>query len=247
MGNFNQGSRFSGGGNRRFGGGGGGGGYRGNNSRGGSSFGRRDGERPAMHQAVCDECGKDCEVPFRPTGDKPIYCSDCFKYRKVEEDRPQRNDDRGFNRNFEEKEMFSAVCDECGKKCEVPFKPTSGKPVFCSDCFSKNNEGRNSRGNGSSNGNNNSQLLEQFQFLNQKLDKIFNLLQPKGTKTPIAVKAVAESKKTPVAKKAEVKKTPVKKVAAVKSEVKAPVKKKAVAKKAVVKKTAVKKVAAKKK
>ena len=31
-----------------------------------------------MHRAVCSACGKDCEVPFRPTGDKPIYCNDCF-------------------------------------------------------------------------------------------------------------------------------------------------------------------------
>ena len=30
---------------------------------------------------VCAECGKDTEVPFEPRGDKPVYCSDC--YRKV--------------------------------------------------------------------------------------------------------------------------------------------------------------------
>ncbi len=44
--------------------------------------GRRGGgrsERPTMHRAVCDECGKDCEVPFKPSGDKPIYCSRCFE------------------------------------------------------------------------------------------------------------------------------------------------------------------------
>lgn len=34
-----------------------------------------------MHDAVCDECGKDCQVPFRPSGDKPIYCSDCFEQK----------------------------------------------------------------------------------------------------------------------------------------------------------------------
>ena len=32
----------------------------------------------SMHQAVCSKCGQRCEVPFRPTGDKPIYCNDCF-------------------------------------------------------------------------------------------------------------------------------------------------------------------------
>jgi CxxC-x17-CxxC domain-containing protein len=43
--------------------------------------GGRDGGRPPLHDAVCDECGKDCKVPFRPSGDKPIYCSDCFEQK----------------------------------------------------------------------------------------------------------------------------------------------------------------------
>jgi len=38
-----------------------------------------------MFPATCAECGKDTEVPFEPRGDKPVYCSDC--YRKV---RPSR-------------------------------------------------------------------------------------------------------------------------------------------------------------
>jgi len=45
-----------------------------NRSRGG-----RDGRRAEMHDAVCDKCGKNCKVPFRPSGEKPIYCSDCFE------------------------------------------------------------------------------------------------------------------------------------------------------------------------
>ena len=36
-------------------------------------------ERATMHKAVCDDCGQDCEVPFRPSGNKPIYCSRCFE------------------------------------------------------------------------------------------------------------------------------------------------------------------------
>lgn len=46
----------------------------GNRSRGG-----RDGRRAELHDAVCDKCGNDCKVPFRPSGEKPIYCSDCFE------------------------------------------------------------------------------------------------------------------------------------------------------------------------
>ena len=32
-----------------------------------------------MHQVVCAECGKDATVPFQPRGDRPVYCSDCFR------------------------------------------------------------------------------------------------------------------------------------------------------------------------
>jgi len=34
-----------------------------------------------MFPVTCDECGKETEVPFEPSGNKPVYCSDC--YRKV--------------------------------------------------------------------------------------------------------------------------------------------------------------------
>ena len=33
------------------------------------------------------------------------------------------------------REMFDAVCSNCGKDARVPFRPTNGKPVYCSDCF----------------------------------------------------------------------------------------------------------------
>ena len=42
---------------------------------------------------------------------------------------------RDFNRG--PREMHKAICSECGKECEVPFKPTEGKPVFCKECFAK--------------------------------------------------------------------------------------------------------------
>ena len=41
----------------------------------GNSYGSSDRE---MHPAVCAQCGKDTTVPFRPRGDRPVYCSDCF-------------------------------------------------------------------------------------------------------------------------------------------------------------------------
>ncbi|MDO8748516.1 MAG: hypothetical protein Q7J72_05310 [Candidatus Omnitrophota bacterium] len=41
----------------------------------------------------------------------------------------------GFNRG--PREMHKAVCDDCKKECEVPFKPSGGRPIYCKDCFSK--------------------------------------------------------------------------------------------------------------
>lgn len=55
-------ARRDSGGGRSFGGGGGYGG------------GRRE-----MFTATCSSCGKDAQVPFEPRGDRPVYCSDCFK------------------------------------------------------------------------------------------------------------------------------------------------------------------------
>lgn len=45
----------------------------------GGGGGRRDSGPREMHTATCAACGKSCQVPFQPTGDKPVYCSDCFQ------------------------------------------------------------------------------------------------------------------------------------------------------------------------
>ena len=49
--------------------------------------------------------------------------------RLVQRRRLQRARDRG------PREMFTATCSNCGRDAQVPFRPTSGKPVYCSDCF----------------------------------------------------------------------------------------------------------------
>ncbi len=45
-------------------------------------------------------------------------------------------------------ELFSAVCSECKKQCQIPFRPTGDRPVYCHDCFVKQGHvpGRNSNG-----------------------------------------------------------------------------------------------------
>ena len=41
----------------------------------------------------------------------------------------------GGKQSFGDKPMFPAVCDTCNKGCQVPFRPTGEKPVYCRDCF----------------------------------------------------------------------------------------------------------------
>ncbi len=50
--------------------------------------------------------------------------------------RNQGRDSRNRS-NFGPREMHKAVCAECNSECEVPFKPTEGKPVYCRECFRK--------------------------------------------------------------------------------------------------------------
>lgn len=61
----------------------GGGGYgRGGGGRGGYSSGPRE-----MHDATCSGCGQACQVPFKPTEGRPVYCRECYA-----KNRPPRND-----------------------------------------------------------------------------------------------------------------------------------------------------------
>jgi CxxC-x17-CxxC domain-containing protein len=102
---------------------------------------------------TCRDCGQTfvwsaSEQEFyqsRGFENQPVRCRDCRNRRKLErggagdsaggyasayaaESRPRASGPR---------EMFPAVCDECGKNTQVPFQPTSGKPVYCSDCFER--------------------------------------------------------------------------------------------------------------
>jgi CxxC-x17-CxxC domain-containing protein len=54
---------------------------------------------------------------------EPTRCKDCRQARKNARRKP--------------KEMFSAVCAECGQDTKVPFEPVADRPVYCSDCFAK--------------------------------------------------------------------------------------------------------------
>lgn len=36
-----------------------------------------------LHKATCADCRKECEVPFKPSGERPVYCKECFSKRKA--------------------------------------------------------------------------------------------------------------------------------------------------------------------
>jgi len=129
--------------------------------------GRSD-RKPEMYDAICSECGKKCQVPFKPTGSKPIYCSKCFeKYDDKKSDRRPRKDSR--RSNDRKTEMFDAVCDKCGKDCKVPFNPSPDKPIYCSECFEKEGPSRG--------GSSNDALLKS---IDSKLDYVIETLKYGG-------------------------------------------------------------------
>ncbi|MBP7785867.1 hypothetical protein KA062_01280 [Patescibacteria group bacterium] len=118
---------------------------------------------------------------------------------------------RDFRDRGERREMFKAVCSECGKDCEIPFEPRDGRPVYCSDCFEKKEGGsrapRESRDRGPRRPDferkeapviqNNAQLQE----ISIKLDRILEALSASYSKKEVEKKVVVEEKKEPKAEK----------------------------------------------
>ncbi|HSR89509.1 MAG TPA: CxxC-x17-CxxC domain-containing protein [Candidatus Udaeobacter sp.] len=185
MKNFHRGDKSGGGrdhkgfGKRNSGGHGFGGGNRG--------FGGRDGERPnMMFKAVCSQCGKDCQLPFKPNGNRPVFCSTCFEIQKNEN--PDRSERKSFSKpKFEDKKLFEAVCGNCGDNCLVPFRPFPGKPVFCKKCFDKDDKVVNHTIVKTDNSNNKNfeQLKSEIEMINIKLDRILRELTPKEDREEI--------------------------------------------------------------
>jgi CxxC-x17-CxxC domain-containing protein len=85
----------------------------------------------------CSDCGAtftfsaEEQESFRSKGynNEPKRCPECRQARKSK---------RYGNSNYgSRRQMFHAVCAECGKDTEVPFEPSGDRPVYCSDCFRK--------------------------------------------------------------------------------------------------------------
>jgi len=84
---------------------------------------------------VCRDCGQ--EFTFT-AGEQEFYAEKGFENEPSR--CPECRRKRRTNRNGP-RQMYDAVCSECGAPTKVPFKPTGVKPVYCSQCFAKHREG----------------------------------------------------------------------------------------------------------
>jgi len=92
---------------------------------------------------TCRDCGKEflftageqsfyAEKGFQH---EPTRCRNCRAMRKGGSNASGPVGDAGG------RALYPAVCSECGKETQVPFRPTAGKPVYCRDCFQKRSGG----------------------------------------------------------------------------------------------------------
>jgi CxxC-x17-CxxC domain-containing protein len=149
--------------------GGKGGGFRGGSGGGRPSFQKKSwggskggaSDRPAeMFKATCSNCGNACEVPFRPSGDKPVYCNNCFGKMREGGDRAPRKDfgDRAPRREFNDRSARPAF----------PPKPAfDAKPA----------------GNG---------MEKQLNEMNAKLDRLIRTLEVMSLSKPAPAKETKE-------------------------------------------------------
>jgi len=149
---------------KRFGGNGGG--FSRRNGVQGGFGGGRDRGPVTMHQAICDQCGKSCEVPFRPTSGKPVYCNVCFGGKK--EIGNNRGGDRFSQRNYD--------------RYKAPIKSDFGSDI--------------SKGN-------NNEVKKQLEILNGKMDLLIKAVEAMASTKPL----VAEKKIKKVVKAVPVVKT----------------------------------------
>ena len=113
-----------------------------------------------------------------------------------------RRDDRG------PVVMNDAICDECKRPCQVPFRPSGDKPVYCKNCFDKRGGGREmgrfagAAGNIAPDGFSTNDIKTQLAMINIKLDKLLknNSLPIIPKKEEVKSEAIIE---TPVAEKAK--------------------------------------------
>ena len=104
----------------------------------------------------CVDCGEDFVFTageqefYRQHGltHAPNRCKKCREARKS-----QRGGGRGGEAGGgRPREMHTAVCSECGAQTQVPFAPTSSRPIYCRDCYQSKKPQRAGSGRGHGHG-----------------------------------------------------------------------------------------------
>jgi CxxC-x17-CxxC domain-containing protein len=87
---------------------------------------------------VCTDCGK--SFPFTAS-EQEFFASKGYtnEPKRCPVCRQNRRSERGGSSDTGRgsREMFPAVCAQCGQDTQVPFQPRGDKPVYCRDCFNK--------------------------------------------------------------------------------------------------------------
>ena len=162
-------------------------------------FGSRDEGPKEMFPAKCSECGRSCEVPFRPNGEKPVFCNDCFSAQKESQ-----------SGNFAPKPRFDKPRFDRNDRPQRDFGPTA-RPV--APVMDERNNRRID------------ELKAQVAGLSAQMKEVLAII---GNKPAVVVPVAKAKEVTPVKTKKPV---PVVKKVAAKKAVKAPTKKKVAAKK----------------
>jgi CxxC-x17-CxxC domain-containing protein len=92
----------------------------------------------------CSDCGSEFiftageQAFYAEKGftNQPRRCKNCRDSRKASRNGGAGMSGGGFGGERRDRQMFPAICDECGQETMVPFQPSGNKPVYCSDCFS---------------------------------------------------------------------------------------------------------------
>lgn len=93
---------------------------------------------------VCRDCGREfmftageqtfyAERGFVP----PSRCISCRASRRAER---QMMGDDGPRQPAAARQLYAAICADCGRETMVPFEPRTGRPVYCRDCFARQRE-----------------------------------------------------------------------------------------------------------
>src|SRR5215471_1374010 len=94
---------------------------------------------------TCVDCGEEFlftageQAFYRERGltNEPTRCKSCREKRKASRGGPGGGGGGGGGGSYgrSDKQMYAAICSNCGRETEVPFMPTAGRPVLCRDCF----------------------------------------------------------------------------------------------------------------